>query len=96
MELNIKRRHMNIFIIYYHIVFYIFFIKHRDKHFAYCTFQNIMSISLKGKVTVLNHLAVAPLIYVASVVDTPKRATQEIDNATQSIYIWNGSTSKIA
>ncbi len=52
---------------------------------------------LKGKITLLNHLALAPLIYryVASVVDTPKRAIQEIINATQN-FIWDGNTSKIA
>ncbi len=52
-------------------------------------------LSVKGKITVLNHLALAPLIYVASVVDTPKRAIQEINNATQN-FIWDGNTSKIA
>ncbi len=45
-------------------------------------------LSLKGKITVLNHLALAPQIYVASVVDTPKRAIQEINNATQN-FIWD-------
>ncbi len=35
--------------------------------------------------TVLHHLALAPLIYVAGVVDTPKRATQERNNATQNL-----------
>ncbi len=44
--------------------------------------------------TVLNHLALAPLIYVASVVDTHKQAIQKINNATQN-FIWDGSTSKI-
>ncbi len=45
-------------------------------------------LSLKGKITELNHLALAPLIYVASVVDTPKGAIQEINNATQN-FIWD-------
>ncbi len=47
---------------------------------------------LKGNITVLNHLVLVPLIYVASVVDTPKRAIQEINNATQN-FIWDGNTS---
>ncbi len=51
-------------------------------------------LSLKGKITVLNHLALAPLIYVTSVVDTSKRAIQEINNATQN-FISDGNTSKI-
>ncbi len=38
-------------------------------------------------ITVLNYLAVAPLIYVVSVVDTAKRAMQEINKETQNIYI---------
>ncbi len=52
-------------------------------------------MSLKEKITVLNHLSLAPLIYVASVVDTPKRAIHEINNATQN-FIWDGNTSEIA
>ncbi len=39
-------------------------------------------LSLKGKITELNHLALVPLIYVASLDDTPKRAIQKINNAT--------------
>ncbi len=39
------------------------------------TTQNIWKqrkLSLKGKITVLNNFALAPLIYVASVINTPK------------------------
>jgi len=53
------------------------------------------SLSLKGKITVINTLALAPLIYVSSVTNTPKKAITEINNLIQN-FIWNGSTSKIA
>jgi exonuclease III len=52
-------------------------------------------LSIKGKITILNNLALAPLIYVSSVIDTPKKAIQEINDLIQN-FIWNGSTSKIA
>jgi hypothetical protein len=52
-------------------------------------------LSLKGKVAVLNNLALAPLIYVSSVVNTPERATKEINNIIQN-FMWDGSTTKIA
>jgi exonuclease III len=52
-------------------------------------------LSLKGKVTVLNNLALAPLIYVSSVTNTPDRAIREINNIIQN-FMWNGSTSKIS
>ncbi len=53
------------------------------------------NLSLKGKVTVVNTLALAPLIYVSSVVDTPQRAIKEIENIVTD-FIWNGGSSKIA
>ncbi len=52
-------------------------------------------LSLKGKITVLNNLALAPIIYDSSVVNTPNKAIEEINNVIQN-FIWNGSTSKIA
>jgi hypothetical protein len=52
-------------------------------------------LSLKGKVCVLNNLALAPLIYVSSVVDTPDRVIQEVNNIIQN-FMWDGSTSKIS
>ncbi len=36
-------------------------------------------LSLKGKVTVLNNLALAPIIYVSSVVNIPNKAIMEIN-----------------
>ncbi len=53
-------------------------------------------LSLNGKITILNNLALTPLIYAASIVNTPqKKAIKEINNIIQN-YIWDGSTSKIA
>ncbi len=52
-------------------------------------------LSLKGKITVLNDLVLAPIIHVSSVVNTPNKAIEEINNVIQN-FIWNGSTSKIA
>ncbi len=52
-------------------------------------------LSIKGKITIINNLALAPLIYVSSVISTPQRVINEINNIVQNL-IWNGSTSKIA
>ncbi len=40
-------------------------------------------LSLKGKITLLNNLVLAPLIYVASVINTSKKAIAEINNIIQ-------------
>ncbi len=53
------------------------------------------NLSLKGKITVLNNLALTLLIYVSSVIDTPAKAINEISNLIQNV-LWNGSTSKIS
>ncbi len=47
-------------------------------------------LSLKGKITVLNNLALAPIIYVSSVVNTPNKAIEEINNVIQNL-IWDCS-----
>jgi hypothetical protein len=52
-------------------------------------------LSLKGKITIINNLALSPLIYVASVVDTPQKAISMINNLIQN-FLWNNSTSKIS
>ncbi len=52
-------------------------------------------LSIKEKTTVINSLALAPVIYVSSVISTPQRVINEINNIVQN-FIWNGSTSKIA
>ncbi len=52
-------------------------------------------LSLKGKITVLNNLALAPIIYASSVVNTSNKAICEINNSIQ-IFIWDCITSKIS
>ena len=52
-------------------------------------------LSLKGKVTILNTLALPSLIYVSSVKDTPKRAIEEINKIILD-FMWDGKTSKIS
>ncbi len=37
-------------------------------------------LSLKGKIKILNNLALSPLIYVSSVVDTPTKVINEVYN----------------
>ena len=52
-------------------------------------------LSLKGKVTVLNSLALAPLIYVASVIHVPDRVLLEVKSIIID-FMWGGGSSKIA
>jgi hypothetical protein len=52
------------------------------------------NLTLKGKITIINSIALTPLIYISSIVDTPEKAISEINNVIQNI-LWNGST-KIA
>ncbi len=50
----------------------------------------------KGKVPPTNTVeALAPLIYVSSVINTPVKAIKEINNIIQN-FMWDCSTSKIA
>lgn len=52
-------------------------------------------LSLKGKITIINNLALSPLIYVAAVIDTPECVIREVDNIITN-FLWKGKTSKIA
>jgi hypothetical protein len=52
-------------------------------------------LSLKGKVTVINTLALPPLIYLASVIHVPKQVTQEVKDIVVH-FLWDGKPSKIA
>ncbi len=52
-------------------------------------------LTIKGKITILNNLALAPLIYVSSVLDTPEKAIKEVDTIIQN-FIWEGKTAKIS
>jgi hypothetical protein len=42
-------------------------------------------LSIKGKITIINTLALSPLIYVSSVISTPIRVYREVDNIIQKI-----------
>ncbi len=46
-------------------------------------------------ITILNNLALAPLIYVSSIIETPIKAIREINIAIQNVT-WDGSTSNIS
>ncbi len=52
-------------------------------------------LTIKGKITILNNLALAPLIYVSSVIDTPEKAIKEVDTIIQN-FIWEGKTAQIS
>ncbi len=78
-----------------------------DKNYKY-NFQNKIAnlkttlniwkqrkLYIKGKITIINSLALIPLIYVSSVISTPQRVINEINNTVKN-FIWDGSTSKIA
>ena len=52
-------------------------------------------LSLKGKVTVINTLALAPLLYVASVVHVPQQVSKEVKSLVQN-FLWEGKPAKIA
>ena len=53
------------------------------------------NLSIKGKITILNNLALSSLIYVSSIIDTPTRAINEINNLIKN-FIWEGKNSKIS
>ena len=53
------------------------------------------NLSLKGKVTVVNTLAVSPLLYLASVIWVPDRVIKEAKSIITD-FIWNGKPSKIS
>ncbi len=65
------------------------------------TFKNLLQIwtqhtlTIKGKIIIVNTLALSPLIYVSSLIDTPPEALKEISDIIQNV-IWEGKTAKIA
>ena len=65
------------------------------------TMKNLLSswkcryLSLKGKVTVVNSLAISPLLYLANVIHVPCRVIQEVKHIVTD-FIWNGKPPKIA
>ena len=52
-------------------------------------------LSIKGKVTVINSLAISKLIYLASIIKVPERIYDEVKKLTRD-FLWDGKTSKIA
>ncbi len=52
------------------------------------------ALSLKGKITIINTLALVPLIYVASIIDIPKNAITEVNNIIHH-FIWDGKHPKL-
>ena len=52
-------------------------------------------LSLKGKITVINSLALSSLIYVASIIHVPDRVYNEIKKIVTD-FIWDGKPAKIA
>ena len=53
------------------------------------------NLSLKGKVTVINTLALSSLLYLASVIHVPEKVIREVKELVTD-FIWNGRKSKIA
>ena len=53
------------------------------------------NLSLKGKVAIVNSLALSPLVYISSVTHTPDKAITEIQDII-SHFFWNGKRPKIA
>ena len=52
-------------------------------------------LSLKGKVTVINSLAISPLLYLASCIHVPDRVTKEV-KAIIVDFLWDGKPTKLA
>ncbi len=52
-------------------------------------------MSLKGKITVTNNLALPPLLYVASVIHTPDIVFKEVKAIIRD-FIWDGKLSRTA
>ncbi len=55
----------------------------------------VRSSSLKGKITIINNLVLAPLIYCASLIEFSEPVIKEVNNIIQN-FIVGGKTSKIS
>ncbi len=42
------------------------------------------NLSLKGKIIIINTLALSPLIYLSSTIDTPDKAIAKVNNIIQN------------
>ena len=52
-------------------------------------------LSLKGKITVINTLALSPLLYIANTVYVPQRVYSEVRKII-SDFLWDGKPAKIS
>ena len=52
-------------------------------------------LSLKGKVTVVNSLAISKLVYLSSIIITPQQVYKEVKDLIVD-FLWDGGTPKIA
>ncbi len=50
---------------------------------------------MKGKITIVNTLALSSLLYLASVIHVPSMVYREVKHSVVD-FIWEGKTSKIA
>ena len=53
------------------------------------------NLSLKGKITVINNLALPPLIYLANVIHVPERVTKEVKDIVNN-FLWGSRIPKIS
>ncbi len=53
------------------------------------------TLSIKGKITIVNTLALSPLIYTSPLIETPPEILKETNDMIQN-FTWEGKTSKIA
>ncbi len=54
-----------------------------------------ITLTIKGKITIVNSVALSPLIYTSSMIQTPPDTLKEINDIIQN-FIWEGKTAKIA
>lgn len=66
-----------------------------DKMKACCSSWSSHSLSLKGKVTVVNTLITSRIQYMCSSIHTPKRVLEEVRSQITQ-FVWNSHRSKIA
>ena len=53
------------------------------------------SLSIKGKITVINTLAISPLLYLANVIFVPPQVITEVKDSIVD-FLWDGKPPKIA
>ncbi len=53
------------------------------------------TLSIKCKITIVNTVALSPLIYTSTLIETPPEIIKETNDIIQN-FIWEGKTTKIA